>query len=176
MYKKYLGVILVVLLVVTAGLALALFKKGYFSAGSTPMITVGLAPATALPGKVLSVSDDRFILAVEGDLAPSPELTERTVLLTPDTPVLKEGAEKDPETAKADFEASEKLLREISNLSDEERSKFLAENAPKGGEYILETSSVRDIVAGMDVVVFTETDVRQLKEFSVTQIRILNKE
>ena len=173
--KKYFLTALLIFVVIGAGFTLALFKKGYFTSGPVSDITISIPPITALPGKVTEVKDGYFTLAVEGDLAPSAELSERIVMVHADTPVLKEGIKKDELTYQVDLEASQKLLERLANLSDEEQEKILAENPPRGGEYVIETASVKDIGIGMDVVVFTSIDVRQMKEFEVTDIRILNK-
>lgn len=163
------------LLVIGAGFALALFKKGYFTPGPASNITISIPPTTILVGKVTAVNNGQFTLAVKGYLAPSAELSERIIIADADTPVLKEGTKKDALTYQADLEASQRLLERAATLSDEEADKVLAENPPRGGEYVIEAASIKDIEIGMDLVVFTSIDVLHMKEFEVTHINILHK-
>lgn len=173
MNKKRL--IILFFVVVIAGFVLAAMKQNYFTASRNSTLTVSVSPAIIFSGTIIDLQKDKFTFLVGGNMAANPELAERIIHLTPDIPVVLEKERRDPEIYATEMQSHMQTLRELSTLPDEEYSqKVAALVAPE--QYILEPVSTQSLAPGMKLFVYTDHDVMEEKEFTITKIRILYKE
>lgn len=175
MNKKHFLIGLVFLAVIVAGFVLAAMKQGYFTAPQNSTLTVSLSPARIFPGTIMDVQEDKLTLLVDGNMATDPELAERIVHLTPDISVVLEKEPRDREVYAAEAQSHMKTMQALSALPDEEYSQKVAELVTPE-QYVLESASTQSLAPGMRVVVYTDSDVMEEKEFNVKKIRILYKE
>ncbi len=168
--KIFIGVVLCLALI--GGFIVAGIKQGYFSRQNNSVVTVTVAPARIFVGNITEVDlvNSKLTLAVGGNMALDASLTERTVFFTEETPIVREKEKKDPQVFSAEVESYGKILQDAS-LSEEERNQKLAQMG-EPEEYILEPVSAESLSPGMRILVFTDHDVMEEKEFTVEKIRV----
>ena len=175
MNKKRFLVTIAFLVVIIAGFVLAAMKQGYFTTSRNSALTVSLSPAIIFPGTIIDLQEDKLTLSVDGNMATNPELGERIVHLDPDVSVVLEKERRDPEVYATEEQSHMKSIRELSALPDEEYAQKVAELvAPE--QYVLESVPTQSLASGMRILVYTDHDVMEEKEFTVQKIRILHKE
>lgn len=176
MNKKYFVIGFVLLASVFVGFIFAGVKSGYFSSSQdNGTFTVSLVPATAFEGKIVSIRENEFTLLVGGNMALDPALKERVVRFDNNVPVIIEKEKKDPETYQEEVWSHMKAVQTVSSLPEKEADEKIAElSVPEA--YVLESVSADSLTSGMRIIVYTNHDVMDEKEFGVTKIRILYAE
>ena len=175
MNKRRFLIALAFFTVIIVGFVLAAMKQGYFTASRNSALTVSLSPAIIFPGTIIDLQEDRITLLLDGNMATNPELVQRIIRLNPDVSVVLEKERRDPEVYATEMQSHIKTVQELSALPDEEYSQKVAELvAPE--QYVLESVSTQSLASGMRILVYTDYDVMEEKEFNVKKIRILHKE
>lgn len=175
MNKKRFLIVLAFLAVIVAGFGLAAMKQGYFTTSRNSALTVSVSPAIIFPGTVIDLQEDKLTLSVDGNMATNPELVQRIIRLNSDVSVVLEKERRDSEVYATEMQSHMKSIQELSALPDEEYAQKVAELvAPE--QYVLESVSVQSLAPGMRILIYTDHDVMEEKEFTVKKIRILHKE
>lgn len=161
--------------VILAGFVLAGVKQGYFNPPKD--LTVSLSPVTAIPGTVVDVDvkEYKLTLLVKGTLADNPDLAERIVRFSLETPVTVEVSKKDIAVYEAENDAYRKALWNFTSLSAEEQDAQPFTLKPPT-EYSIADGSISDLIPGKEIFVYTQEDVMEIKEFQAEKIHTLYKQ